>query len=378
MRITLKNIGNIRNADLELKNANVIIGPQSLGKSTILKICSYCSWVEKRIQLTQSPERFEKGKQFISRLIDFHKLDGYFQHDSYIRYESESMTFQYSYEDNTLNFKWKDNRWKFQMSKISYIPSERNMVGAIPNWFDVNLPNNNIRNFMSEWETSRKAIGDLKILNLGLSYHYDKTSNEDQIKLGNNSFLNFTNSSSGLQSIVPMFIVLSNMYEKIENKIGFNDFISDIDNDWQNESDTVKDNAAKIELRNKIYDEVIGRGKQSINEFYKVLYNYLVPQYCKVFLEEPENSLFPPTQDVLINWLLEKTKENPSNFIFVATHSPYVLNDFLEKREDYGMFVVYQDENGFSTVKGLSQEEQGEIYDYGVDSFFNIENVISD
>lgn len=377
MRITIQNIGNIKFADLELKKANVIIGPQSLGKSTVLKICSYCCWVEKRIQLSQNPEAFGNGKQFISRLVDFHKLGGYFRHDSYIRYESDTMVFHYSYGENAFEFCWKPGHWNYKMPKISYIPSERNIVGSIPNWFDVNLPNNNIRNFMSDWETSRKSLGDVPILNLNLSYHYDKSSNQDKIRLGNNGYLEFTNSSSGIQSIVPMFVVLNYINETVKRNKSLNDFIDEMGDEWQVGNSNVKDNIARKALRDKIYDETIGKGLNR-TDYIKCLYHYMVPQLVRIFLEEPENSLFPPTQDRFINWLLGEVAEIPGSTVFVATHSPYVLDTFLEGKDDYGMFVVYPDVDGLSLVKGLSKDNQLQICDYGVDSFFNLQNLVSD
>lgn len=58
--------------------------------------------------------------------------------------------------------------------KVTYIPAERNMVAAIPNWFDVQLADDNIRSFMSDWEVARKAtVNELAVLNLDVSYRYD-------------------------------------------------------------------------------------------------------------------------------------------------------------------------------------------------------------
>ena len=54
-KLTIKNFGPIKSASLDFKRVNVLIGPQSSGKSTILKIASFCNWVEKKIQLTQVP-----------------------------------------------------------------------------------------------------------------------------------------------------------------------------------------------------------------------------------------------------------------------------------------------------------------------------------
>lgn len=53
-RLKIKNLGALKDADIEFGQVNVIIGPQSLGKSTVLKVASYCTWVEKRIELTQN------------------------------------------------------------------------------------------------------------------------------------------------------------------------------------------------------------------------------------------------------------------------------------------------------------------------------------
>lgn len=40
--LTIKNIGAIKEVSIELNKVNVIMGPQSSGKSTICKIASFC------------------------------------------------------------------------------------------------------------------------------------------------------------------------------------------------------------------------------------------------------------------------------------------------------------------------------------------------
>ena len=47
--LIIRNIGAIKEVDIELNKINVIMGPQSSGKSTINKIACYCSWVEKKV-----------------------------------------------------------------------------------------------------------------------------------------------------------------------------------------------------------------------------------------------------------------------------------------------------------------------------------------
>ena len=46
-RLLVKNIGPIKDVDIELKKVNVFMGPQGCGKSTLAKIISFCSWLEK-------------------------------------------------------------------------------------------------------------------------------------------------------------------------------------------------------------------------------------------------------------------------------------------------------------------------------------------
>jgi hypothetical protein len=103
---------------------------------------------------------------------------------------------------------------------------------------------------------------------------------------------------------------------------------------------------------------------------------YLMTDHCEIFLEEPENNLFPPTQDSLVKWLLDKTLDEHSNTLFIATHSPYVLTSVLEEKGlPLSLFLVYE-KNGRSMVKTASKEEINGIYDYGIDAFFNLNNLV--
>ena len=60
----LENIGPISIVDIDLRRYNVFIGPQSSGKSTIAKLISLCSWVEKRAATTLSENIFANAEDF--------------------------------------------------------------------------------------------------------------------------------------------------------------------------------------------------------------------------------------------------------------------------------------------------------------------------
>ena len=85
--------------------------------------------------------------------------------------------------------------------------------------------------------------------------------------------------------------------------------------------------------------------------------------------EEPEAHSYPPyvskiTTDIIYS---------ESNQFFITTHSPYVLNEFLEnKKEDLAIYLI-DFEDGETSVRGLTDEEIAKVYQFGVDLFFNSE-----
>lgn len=71
--LVIKNFGPIRNADLQLGQVNVLIGMQSSGKSCVLKTACYCTWVEKRLELSQKVNGFGNGSAFIDIMTSYFK-----------------------------------------------------------------------------------------------------------------------------------------------------------------------------------------------------------------------------------------------------------------------------------------------------------------
>lgn len=316
--LIIKNLGPINAIEMEMKRVNLIIGPQSSGKSSVLKVACYCTWVEKRISVEQNPDKFAEPGYFERYLVSFHKLEGFVRQDTYIEYESDIMKFSFSKESEAFRFEWK-NRWDYRKSKISYIPAERNIVAAIPNWFEVNMANNNIRNFMADWELARKNFTDsdrLDILNLGVSYFYDTKSKEDKMQVAQGKFLNFTNTSSGLQSLVPLYVFLKYFTERFFLK--------------EEEEGNVIGEEIKKHLAEVISSEVFSgsKSKEDADKFSALFSNFTKVNNCNIFLEEPEENLFPLTQRDLVNALVEMINGERKHNLFITTHSPYVMASF--------------------------------------------------
>ena len=64
------------------------------------------------------------------------------------------------------------------------------------------------------------------------------------------------------------------------------------------------------------------------------------------------------------------------NQFFVATHSPFILNDLLENgRSELSVFVVNY-ENHETKVRKLSETELYDVFQNGVDLFTNNESFV--
>lgn len=66
-------------------------------------------------------------------------------------------------------------------------------------------------------------------------------------------------------------------------------------------------------LSNNIYNAV---------HIFERLFNY---HYTQLFIEEPEQNLFPDTQQEFIYWLLEILQKDKEHSAVITTHSPYIL-----------------------------------------------------
>lgn len=385
-RVIIHNFGPIKDADISLKDVNVVIGEQSIGKSCVLKVSCFCTWVEKRIEIEQNAQRFEKKGAFIEELTNFHRLNGYEHKDTYIAYESNYMKFSYDNE-NGFSYEWKEDRWEYKRPKVSYIPAERNLVAVIPNWFEVKSIADNIQSFMADWSDARKSVeNDKEILNLDVAYHYDEGSDKDFVKMNNGNVLPFANVSSGLQSLIPLYIHLVNITSKKYREQEDNSVKHRSDNEKLTDFliDYYDENVGRAFIKNPSYGKMGQKG--IINQEYipnpdmtqwvfKIYRNISTIHHCEVFLEEPEENLFPPTQQILMRTLLKQIKRQKGNTLFISTHSPYVLDIFLERETyDFGLFYIQSTENG-SVVKTATEADVQDMFEGGVDAFFNIERL---
>ena len=341
--IAIRNIGPIKEVkEIYLNKINVFMGLQSSGKSTIAKIISFCTWVEKDVATSQSLSEYQENKTYFrERLESFHKIKGYFNSDSYIHYKSEVIDIVWENEECSIS--WVD-KYAYKRSKIAYIPSERNMV-ILPEARKSEFGNTNIRSFLFDWFETRKKYSNenkLSVLNLGVNYYYVEGSEEDHIKgnVNNTEYdILLSNASSGVQSITPLIAMIEHLTKWIYNEdtISFeqNERRQRVNNilfrekvlkpyykkeelSKEDRQKLVKDFMTKLEKKDKEAWTLFNIAKTISGNLFKT-------NNSQFIIEEPEQNLFPETQRDLVYYLLQKCLAKEENRLTFTTHSPYIL-----------------------------------------------------
>lgn len=318
--IEIKKVGPIVDiGEIELKRYNVFVGKQSSGKSTIAKIISNCTWLEKDILTRPSSpvENFESIYE--ERLVDFHNMDGYLNKDSYIKYESDYVTILFNKGKCTIIRKTVEDH--YQRKKTLYIPAERNMVV----YTDSIGGAGNLRSFATDWQSARDFFDERhpqSILDLGVRYYKTgengKTMNRIKSTAKNREYdINLKSGSSGLQSLVPITTAI--------------DFYTGAFYTSGNQEKLMKSNE-KYDVRQLVAHLIKERhiNNKSSDEIVKLMEDVvgLVATSSTSFvIEEPENNLFPETQYALINYITKCIKrDHRFHEVTITTHSPYVLS----------------------------------------------------
>lgn len=339
-KLCIRNIGPIKYIDITLNKVNVFMGQQSSGKSTIAKIISFCSWIEKDISIHQSFSHYLIDNTFREKLEIFHKMKGYLTNDSEIIYYGDAI--RLTFKSNNLDIEWLESRFDYKKCKISYIPSERSMV-ILPEMEKVEFQNNYLKSFLFDWFDTRKLYtkdNKLDILNTGLQFYFSEEQKENHIS--NNEYdILLSQASSGLQTVTPLIAMVDNLINNIYNQ----------DQKESYEIDEVKAKVTQLiisefilmpiygstflddrEIRKEKIIELnqkIANGDDEILKYFEkyklVRANLFETHRSDLIVEEPEQNLFPSTQKDLVYNMLELINTQVSHTLSMTTHSPYVL-----------------------------------------------------
>jgi AAA15 family ATPase/GTPase len=94
-----------------------------------------------------------------------------------------------------------------------------------------------------------------------------------------------------------------------------------------------------------------------------------------LLFEEPESHMYPPFISKFTSSIINDENKNQ---YFIATHSPFVLNDFMENaKDDLAIYLVdYKKQTGETIINKMSDEDMHEAYQFGYDFFLNIKQFL--
>lgn len=350
--IHIKNVGPLKDTgEIALNRLLLIIGKQSSGKSTFMKVLCHCRWVEKTLMVDDDSSAKDYGKEhlFIESLKTFHRFNpDFFSSDSYIKYDGDYITIEQNGDDTdaviTRKSDFEDRRYN---TKLCFIPSERNLISAVKNLdrtykateLDVLL------NYLLEWDEVKDYYSTKNALRLSVARNiqYYNDGGADFIYLSQNGKkLPVFYASSGVQSAMPIEVMIDRYSAVVGEKASLSK------HDWRHIFDEMKEsNIAQNALTTKA--------------------NKAYYQSVQFFIEEPEQNLYPLSQkDLLLNVVKHlvaanrNEKASPRSMVVMTTHSPYILSVLNELMAEAKLY-----------------DKHYENYIEGVDDFVNYDCYMS-
>jgi len=303
----IKNFGPILDSTkIELTPLMVLIGRQSSGKSTFMKVLCFCRWVEKKIMVSTDDivSQYTHYNRFIKDLKSFHRLnDEYFRADTELKYDGDVISIEYTgINGNAKIVRKKSFAEKRYNSKLCYIPAERNLVSAIQNVDKTYKATGRdvLFNFIYEWDEAKEPYTNEHPFKLAATggFSYVNKFGADVLVREDGSETPAFYASSGMQSVMPMDV----MANYITDCVGKNASLS-------------------MRERNEI--------SETDNDDYAD--RRLFYQSAQLFIEEPEQNLYPESQKLVVMSIvrsLKKALENglEQSLALVTTHSPYIMS----------------------------------------------------
>lgn len=318
--IEIRNIGPlVETGIIPVSQVMLLIGEQSTGKSTFMKILCFCCWLEKQVMIGGDSivSKYTHYYRFWNELKKFHHFNDEFLSDSsYIKYDGSAIQIEMRGKKRNAKIVRKPKFAEIRHNlKISFLPSERNLLSSIQNIEnlyrskDVDM----LFNYILEWGEARLQFGVANPLDLvfvdKMKYHYDAKNGDVLTLADGHSKIKPYYASSGVQSALPIQVLATYLAGEVGTsaKISPVDYLKQLD---------FTDSKIDIKVMTSVLKNI--QNRSSYKSFH-------------MFIEELEQNLFPKAQFELVKMLvglLKKMEQKSTGYtstVFLTTHSPYVL-----------------------------------------------------
>lgn len=315
-RIKIKYFGPIKEGFVEndgwlpIQKVTVCIGDQGSGKSTVAKLISTFSWIEKALVRGDFDKKwFEPYNRLKTQLLPYHRLENYFTKDTYLAYQGERYTLEYKDENLSIT---EHQGQSYALPQIMYVPAERNFIAYVKRPKELKVASESLNEFLTEFDYAKTILKKPVLLPINnTSVEYDQLN--DVVNLKREDYrLRLTDASSGFQSLVPMYLVSDYLSEKVAKSKEEGDSMS------VEEQERFRVEAAEILTTDLTAEQKRIALSILSNKFTKTAFVNIV--------EEPEQNLFPSSQWEMLKSLLMFNNRSVDNKLILTTHSPYIIN----------------------------------------------------
>ena len=297
-RIKIKNFGPIKEPKsvkdewIDIKKVTVFTGNQGSGKSTVAKLISTFTWMEKVLTRGDFKEKEFTTTKFKNKYCGYHRISNYFiKERTEIIYEGNAYKFTYTKQGEFIIEKRTDTFNRYVLPQIMYVPAERNFISMVnrPNLIK-DLPDA-LLVFLTEYNNAKQRIkGGLELPINNAQLEYNKQNDIVSVK-GEGYKVKLMEASSGFQSIVPLYLVSLHLSESVKSQANNAQKMS------SDEAKRFEAEVANIWNMPNLTDEQRRIALSAVSaRFNKSAFINIV--------EEPEQNLYPESQWMIMKHLL--------------------------------------------------------------------------
>lgn len=357
--ITIKAVGPLRDIKrLEIKSLTVLIGESAIGKSTLMKVLVMMRYLFKMVNVRFYLKKSKIAKSPFRFRIDRMKAnigDGFFGKDSFVRYEVEmptGHTYALEIDGNSFRKPSQMDDADIVFFKESFVSENRTIL---PKWTERSSRNNiaslglyfDETNEIFQRAIANDAIFDLPYMGMQLQVNHPKGKPVNLILSPTDKsypVCRLNEASSGLQSSVPLAVIVQFLSEQFSLKNAFNRSVL----------------------------SYIFENDDRLSDFKPFKDLSSIPCYVHIHLEEPELSLYPDAQYKLLEQIVRVAFAATDRRVglIMATHSPYMLNYLnvlLCKRPGQVAYVENSDMAAYRLCDGralnlMARGEHGDVF----------------